>query len=74
MPGVDRFARSLEMREGGRTMSRKALGEVVSGCPPESRVSSRSCEYEKESSSSFHSINRRMEGEELLDIRRRNCP
>jgi hypothetical protein len=55
-------------------MSRKALGEVVSGCPPESRVSSRSCEYEKESSSSFHSINRRMEGEELLDIRRRNCP
>jgi len=42
-PGAERFASSLEMREGGRTMSRRAFGEVVSGWPPESRVSSRSC-------------------------------
>lgn len=34
--------RILVMREGGRTMSRSALGEVVSGWPPASRVSSRS--------------------------------
>ena len=34
--------RSLESKEGGRTMSRRALGYVVNGWPPESRVSSRS--------------------------------
>jgi hypothetical protein len=45
-PGAERLASSLEMSEGGRTMSRRALGEVVSGWPPESRVSSRSYEGE----------------------------
>lgn len=34
--------RILVMSEGGRTMSRRAFGEVVSGCPPASSVSSRS--------------------------------
>lgn len=34
--------RILERRVGGRTISRRALVDVVSGCPPESSVSSRS--------------------------------
>ena len=34
--------RSFERRDGGRTMSRSILGEVVSGWPPESSVSSSS--------------------------------
>jgi hypothetical protein len=34
--------RSLVISEGGRTMSRKALGEVVNGFPPASKVSSKS--------------------------------
>lgn len=29
-------------RDGGRTISRRALGKVVRGCPPESKVSSSS--------------------------------
>lgn len=33
---------SFVRREGGRTISRNALGEVVSGWPPESKVSSKS--------------------------------
>ena len=33
---------TLCKRVGGRTISRSALGEVVRGCPPASRVSSRS--------------------------------
>jgi len=45
VPGAERFAKSLDMSEGGRTISRRAFGEVVSGWPPESRVSSRSCEH-----------------------------
>ena len=43
-PGVATLARSLEKSEGGRTMSRRALVDVVDGWPPESSVSSRSCE------------------------------
>jgi hypothetical protein len=39
--------RSLDRRDGGRTMSRRAFGEVVKGCPPESRVSSRSYLHER---------------------------
>ena len=35
--------RSFDRRDGGRTMSRSILGEVVSGWPPESSVSSSSC-------------------------------
>jgi len=34
--------RSLLRSDGGRTMSRRAFGEVVKGWPPESNVSSRS--------------------------------
>jgi hypothetical protein len=34
--------RTFERRVGGSTMSRSAFGEVVRGCPIESRVSSRS--------------------------------
>lgn len=34
--------RSLLRREGGNTISRSALGEVVKGWPPESKVSSKS--------------------------------
>lgn len=33
---------SFDSRDGGRTMSRRALWDVVNGCPPESSVSSRS--------------------------------
>ena len=33
---------TLWRSEGGKTMSRRAFGEVVRGWPPESRVSSRS--------------------------------
>jgi hypothetical protein len=40
--------RSLERSEGGKTMSRRALGDVVKGCPPESRVSSSNCAYRYE--------------------------
>lgn len=36
---------SLEKREGGRTMSRSALCDVVNGCPPESNVSSSNCAF-----------------------------
>lgn len=42
MPGVETFANSLEKRDGGKTISRRALVEVVNGWPPESRVSSSS--------------------------------
>jgi hypothetical protein len=35
--------RSFDRRDGGMTMSRKAFWDVVSGWPPESSVSSRSC-------------------------------
>jgi hypothetical protein len=35
--------RSLESSDGGKTMSRRALGDVVKGCPPESSVSSNNC-------------------------------
>lgn len=36
-------ANSFESREGGRTISRSAFGDVVRGYPEESNVSSRSC-------------------------------
>lgn len=43
IPGAGRLASNLLSSEGGRTMSRSALVEVVNGWPLESRVSSRSC-------------------------------
>jgi hypothetical protein len=46
-PGVagDTDARSLDIKEGESTISLNAFGEVVSGWPDESSVSSRSCEF-----------------------------
>ena len=38
---------SFESGVGGTTMSSRAFGEVVNGCPPESSVSSSSCESKR---------------------------
>jgi len=40
---AEREASSFEKREGGRTMSRNRLVDVVRGCPEESSVSSINC-------------------------------
>jgi hypothetical protein len=54
-PGVagDTEARSFEIKEGESTISLNAFGEVVSGWPDESSVSSRSC---KSKTRSIHQV------------------